>query len=265
MFRSTYLLFSVLPYGGAPRAVLPYAALFTLAGVILIRPVVVAVMASSVAGRRMLIIGTGPEALAVEELIESQGPAWLGHRRVLPCGVAGRAGRCGQEGQRPDVSGEPQAAGRRRALPRQRSDRRRARAARRRDAPDDLLECRVAGVPVCDLSAFYERMRGEVPVDSLKASWLIYGAGFVQNPPAQAGEEDDWTWSPATSCSLLALPVLLLAILAILLESGLPVLFRQERVGQRRADLQSAEAADDAGRRGEATASRGGQRRATRG
>ena len=35
-------MFGVPPYGGEPRAVLPYAALFTLAAVILVRPIVVA-------------------------------------------------------------------------------------------------------------------------------------------------------------------------------------------------------------------------------
>ena len=44
-----------------------------------------------------------------------------------------------------------------------------------------LLECRARGVPVRDLSAFYERVRGEVPIESLKASWLIYGDGFAQD------------------------------------------------------------------------------------
>ncbi|HQR71469.1 MAG TPA: TIGR03013 family PEP-CTERM/XrtA system glycosyltransferase, partial [Burkholderiaceae bacterium] len=95
---------------------------------------------------------------------------------------------------------------------------------------NDLLECRVAGVPVSDLSAFYERMRGEVPVDSLKASWLIYGEGFVQSPLRR------WTKRAfdivaAIALLLLALPVLLLSMLAIVIESGLPVFFVQERVG----------------------------------
>ena len=44
----------------------------------------------------------------------------------------------------------------------------------------ELLDCRVAGVRVTDLSVFFERARGEVPVESLKASWLIYGDGFKQ-------------------------------------------------------------------------------------
>ena len=71
---------------------------------------------------------------------------------------------------------------------------------------NDLLECRVAGVPVCDLSAFYERMRGEVPVDSLKASWLIYGAGFDQNALRRLVKRTSDVVA-ATFLLMLALPV----------------------------------------------------------
>ena len=43
-----------------------------------------------------------------------------------------------------------------------------------------LLECRLNGVQVTDLARFFERVHGHVPIDSLKASWLIYGNGFRQ-------------------------------------------------------------------------------------
>jgi hypothetical protein len=43
------------------------------------------------------------------------------------------------------------------------------------------FSCRVSGVPVTDLAGMYERVRGEVPIESLKASWLIYGQGFAQS------------------------------------------------------------------------------------
>jgi len=227
----TYLLFSVLPYGGAPRAVLPYAALFTLAGVILIRPVVVAVMANSVAGRRMLIIGTGPEALAVEELIESHGPRGSVIVGFYPAGSPDEQADAGKKGNAPTFPANLKLQA---VVERFRVTEVIVAAREQRGGAmplTDLLECRVAGVPVCDLSAFYERMRGEVPVDSLKASWLIYGAGFDQNGLRRLVKRTTDVVA-ATILLMLALPVLLLAALAILLESGLPVLFRQERVGQ---------------------------------
>ena len=45
---------------------------------------------------------------------------------------------------------------------------------------DELLACRIRGIPVLDLAAYSEQTRCEVPIDSLKGSWLVYGHGFVQ-------------------------------------------------------------------------------------
>ena len=95
----------------------------------------------------------------------------------------------------------------------------------------DLLNCRTEGVRVHSLATFSERLKGEVPLDSLKASWLIYGNGFAQG------------WWRATikrsfdivaSLVLLSLTwwIMLLAAAAIFSEDGAPVLFRQERVGR---------------------------------
>jgi sugar transferase (PEP-CTERM system associated) len=96
---------------------------------------------------------------------------------------------------------------------------------------DELLKCRLAGVPVRTLEGFYELGRGRVPVESLKASWLIYGDGFRQS----------WWRSfekrlvdVVASLVLLAvfLPVMAVAAIAIAVQSGLPILYRQERVGR---------------------------------
>jgi sugar transferase (PEP-CTERM system associated) len=81
-----------------------------------------------------------------------------------------------------------------------------------------------------DLAAFYERAKAEVPVDSLKASWLVYGDGFVQGGLRQASKR---VFDVASSSLLLILaaPVMLLTALVIRLDSPGPVLYRQERVG----------------------------------
>ncbi len=75
---------------------------------------------------------------------------------------------------------------------------------------DELLACRIRGIPVLDLAGFYERPRCEVPIDSLKASWLVYGHGFVQGgcaPGRQARLRHRQLHAaagavPAPSCSL---------------------------------------------------------------
>ena len=94
----------------------------------------------------------------------------------------------------------------------------------------ELLACRLRGVRVTDLPGLYERVTGEVPVASLKASWLIYGEGFPQGLTRRLVKR---AFDMAASLILLvvAAPVMLLTAIAIFLESGGPVIFRQERVG----------------------------------
>lgn len=95
---------------------------------------------------------------------------------------------------------------------------------------EQLLTCRTRGIRILDLAAFYERSHAEVPVDSLKASWLVYGDGFVQGPLRRFAKR---VFDIVSSVLLLivAAPVMLLAALAIKLDSRGPVFYRQARVG----------------------------------
>lgn len=97
---------------------------------------------------------------------------------------------------------------------------------------DQLLACRLQGTPVLDLAGFYERTKGQVPTESLKASWLVYGHGFVQGSIRTVAKR---AFDITCSAMLLALasPVMLLTALLIKLDSPGPVIYRQERVGLR--------------------------------
>lgn len=94
-----------------------------------------------------------------------------------------------------------------------------------------LLNCRLHGMKVTDLSGFFESVRGAVPIESLKASWLIYGEGFRTGRVRAAVKR---ALDISASGLLLALmsPLMLATALAIYFESGGPVVFRQERVGK---------------------------------
>ena len=97
---------------------------------------------------------------------------------------------------------------------------------------DQLLACRTRGVLVLDLAGYYERSRSEVPLDSLKASWLVYGSGFVQGRMRRLIKR---SFDIVGSSLLLiaSLPVLALAMVLVALDSPGPVIYRQERVGFR--------------------------------
>jgi len=95
---------------------------------------------------------------------------------------------------------------------------------------EQLLTCRTRGIKILDLAAFYERSHAEVPVDSLKASWLVYGEGFVQGP-ARRFAKRAFDVASSSLLLLIASPVMLLAALAIKFDSRGPIFYRQERVG----------------------------------
>ncbi len=96
---------------------------------------------------------------------------------------------------------------------------------------DQLLACRIAGVPVLDVAAFVERTRSEVPIDSLKGSWLVYGHGFVQGKVRTFLKRLFDVVGSAVLLVLLA-PVMLITLMAIRLDSPGPVIYRQPRVGR---------------------------------
>ena len=95
----------------------------------------------------------------------------------------------------------------------------------------ELLECRLNGVKVTELSTFFEREYRQVLLESLNPSWMVLGEGFRQGWFRTAVKRlFDVTASVVVL--LLTFPLILLAAACIYLESGRPVLYRQERVGQ---------------------------------
>lgn len=96
---------------------------------------------------------------------------------------------------------------------------------------DELLECKLRGIRVIELSSFFERETGQVQISSLNASWMVLSDGFRQGYMRDVVKR---IFDISVSLVLLTVsaPVMLLTAIAILLESGHPVLYRQERVGQ---------------------------------
>jgi sugar transferase (PEP-CTERM system associated) len=95
----------------------------------------------------------------------------------------------------------------------------------------ELLDCKLSGVNVLDLASYFERALGQIRLDSLKVGWLIFGEGFRQGW-GRTFVKRLFDLVAASILLLLALPVMLLTAIAIVLEDGLPVFYRQERVGR---------------------------------
>jgi sugar transferase (PEP-CTERM system associated) len=95
----------------------------------------------------------------------------------------------------------------------------------------ELLACRLAGVRVTELSTFFERTRGEFPIESLKASHLIFGEGFRQGR-VRTFLKHAFDVLASLILLLLSAPVMLITAIAIKLETPGPVIYRQQRVGR---------------------------------
>jgi sugar transferase (PEP-CTERM system associated) len=101
----------------------------------------------------------------------------------------------------------------------------------------ELLHLKFAGVRVEEAHSFYERMTGRITLEHLSPSWLILSDGFRKSAFL--------TWTKrATDVAIslvafiLCLPVFAGVAIAIWLESGSPILFRQERTGLRGRSFQ---------------------------
>jgi sugar transferase (PEP-CTERM system associated) len=103
----------------------------------------------------------------------------------------------------------------------------------RRGLPvQQLLRCRLSGIEVVDYLAFYERETGRVDLDALQPSWFILSDEFRFGPISEFIKR---SFDLIASCVMLTifLPVLVIAALAIKLDSRGTIFYRQERVGQR--------------------------------
>ncbi len=94
----------------------------------------------------------------------------------------------------------------------------------------ELLDCRLAGTLVMDLSDHYERWLGQIRLDALRAGWLIFGEGFRQGLDRTLVKRI-FDILAATVLLLLFAPLMLVTAILIVIEDGFPILYRQERVG----------------------------------
>ena len=95
-----------------------------------------------------------------------------------------------------------------------------------------LLRLKFEGIGVEDAESLYESVCGRIMLENLSPSWLILSDGFRK--PAWLLLAKRVTDLVACFVALLVLwPLFGLAAIAIFLESGRPILFRQERTGMK--------------------------------
>jgi sugar transferase (PEP-CTERM system associated) len=218
-----YAIFDELPKQAFRDGVLQLAALLAVGGVAAIRMYAGRGGSGLMRRHRVMVLGTGPEAQAVEQSLRN------GHFEIV--------------GFYPVQGNQPNHIPPRRTLS---SDTSLAVTTRRLMVDEiivavgdrrsggmplnDLLECKLAGVRVFDLSSYFERALGQVRLDSLRASWLIFGDGFRQGV-MRTFVKRLFDIVVATALLVVATPIMLLTAIFIAVESGRPIFYHQERVG----------------------------------
>ncbi|HCX33719.1 MAG TPA: sugar transferase [Rhodocyclaceae bacterium] len=225
-FPLAWGIFYVLPLCQPCRESLGLTVLLGLTGVLASRALLLRSSAGFLA-RRVLVLGTGAQAAEVERVFAAAAPGdmqlvgfypldegdlSIDRIRVLPGAVP-----LAETVARHDIDEIVVAVRERRGgvLPLR-----------------QMLDCKLHGVQVTELSSFFERFRGQVRIESLHASWLIYGEGFRQGVLRNLVKRG-FDLLAALALLTVAIPVMAITALAIVFESGFPVFYRQERVGQR--------------------------------
>jgi sugar transferase (PEP-CTERM system associated) len=222
-----WTIFTFLPQSDAWNETLRLAVPVAFACFVAVRGVVAHSGVAPMFARRTLVLGTGAEAAGVEQSIAQLGHTvrFLGFfpakkaestQRVAGSRVLGGAMDLVDAARRYKVDEIVIAVRERRGgvLPLR-----------------ELLDCKLMGVRVLDLSSYYERAVGQLRLDSLHASWLIFGEGFRQGI-TRAIVKRLFDIQASIVLLVLAAPVMLATALVIAVESGFPILYRQERVGQ---------------------------------
>ncbi len=221
------VVFYLFPGTYIGRGVFAYTATFAFGAILLARTVFFRWTAFGLLKKRVLILGAGEQARDILELVSTNGrrksievvgvhPLTTGdvavhHPRMLPVTMS--------------VSEAAQQFGVHEIIIAMREQRGGALPV------SQLLDCKLRGVQVTDLQSFFEREQGRIRLDSLKASWLIFGEGCRQGLVRETVKR---LFDVMASSLLLAvtLPVIVLTALLIKLEDRGPVFYRQERVGQ---------------------------------
>ena len=104
---------------------------------------------------------------------------------------------------------------------------------RRKNIPiDEILECKLKGIRILEVSDYLERQLGKINLDALNPSNVVFSDGFSQ-AAVRAGSKRLFDILVSSLFLIAASPVMLLAAFCIWAESGYKgsVIYRQQRVG----------------------------------
>ena len=220
-----YALYALLPITAVNRDLIHLSAMSAVFGMLVTRVSASHAPATKMLRRRILVFGTGHQALAVKRALDHSDPSAdiIGffpgtnedQPQVSPNMILGRNQSLTDTARNLKADEIVVALSERRggSMPLR-----------------ELLDCKLQGVRVLDLASHFEQTLGQIRLDSLYAGWLIFGDGFCQGT-FRTIVKRLFDIFCATILIALATPIMLIAAILIVLEDGFPLLYRQERVG----------------------------------
>ena len=196
-----------------------------IACIVLARMIATPLARSGIATRRVLVVGAGRLAAEIETLLAKDSDSKT--EVVGYVALDGQSHEIPQSRIKPDTGSLLQMA--------------RESGAReivvalddRRGMPlQPLLDARMEGIAITSYLCFWERETRRVNMMALDPSWLIYADGFHVTTATNAVLKRALDIVASLLLLVLTLPTLVLAAIAIKLDSAGPLLYRQERVGR---------------------------------
>ena len=218
------MMFFMLPGTTLWRSNSLYAMILAFTFLMLVRAVFGKLLGSEGFKRRVLVLGAGPRAERIRNLATGPGAGFVvvGHvamndcESVIPTAI-----------NRMHIDNLAEHATLLNA-----SEVVLALEERRNALPlNDLIRVKTTGVYVNELSSFLERETGRVDLDSVNPSWLIFSDGFSSGQRLSSFGKRLFDLTASFVLVVVTLPVILVTVIAIKLESRGPALFRQERIG----------------------------------
>jgi sugar transferase (PEP-CTERM system associated) len=221
------VVFYLFPEAYIGRGVFACTAAIAFASVLVVRLAFFRWTAFGILKKRVLILGAGEQARAVLELVSRDGrehsievvgvhplttaDAVVTSARILPITMSVSEAAHQFGAHEIIIAMREQRGG---ALP-----------------VSQLLDCKLRGVQITDLQSFFERELGQIRLDSLKASWLVFGEGCRQGLLRETVKRlfDVLASSLLLICTL---PVMIVTAIVIKLHDGGPIFYGQDRVGQ---------------------------------
>jgi sugar transferase (PEP-CTERM system associated) len=96
---------------------------------------------------------------------------------------------------------------------------------------EELLRLKTRGIYIQDGPEYYESITGKIPLDSLRLSWLLFSPGFHVRAALRLYKRV-FSLILGSLAIVITSPIMLLATIAIRLDSKGPAIFRQTRVGE---------------------------------